>query len=98
MSGGTVLERHVSLAAHSLLVLEFYKVQRITFVEQNRTKHRVHLSVSPMLAQDISRVDVTTNVVELNHLGRHSFARVVVGQSMVSLGESRVGNGPTLNH
>ena len=49
-----------------------------------------------MLAEDVRSINVAVCVVEFDHLGCNRLTRVVVGQGMMPLGKSGVGNGPTL--
>ena len=97
-TGGCAGRARLRLAGGAGILLQLYEVQSVASIEQKWTKHGTHLSVSPMLVEDVRRVDVTTNVVERDHLGGDCLARVVVGQCVVTLGEGGVGNGPTLYH
>jgi hypothetical protein len=55
------------------------------------------LLVSPMLAEDISRVQYTIDVYELQQTGRDSFTYPVKRQSLVALVQFRVRERPTVN-
>ena len=76
----------LDLGANLILVLDLDEVQGVSLVEQERSEHWVHLTVSPVLAQDVSWVDIATNMMEGNHLGGYAFACVVVRECMVSFG------------
>ena len=86
---------HLSLPflRNGCLILE--EVDCISVVEEDRSEHRVDLGVTPMLAQNVSRVHVTKDVVKGDHLGCDSFPSVMEGQHLVSLAEIRVWDGTT---
>ena len=86
------------LAGRVGILLQLYEVKRVASIEEEWAKHRVCLGMSPMLAEDIRRVGIPTDVVECDHLGGDCLAHAVVGQCMVTLGERGVGNGSTLHH
>ena len=69
-----------------VLVLDLDEVQGVSLVEQERSEHRVHLAVAPMLTKDVSWVDVAANMMEGNHLGGYAFACVVVRKCMMTFG------------
>ena len=69
-----------------ILVLDLDEVQGVSLVKQERSEHWMHLAVSPMLTQDVSWVDVATNMMEGNHLGGYAFACVVMRECMVTFG------------
>ena len=76
----------LGLRLELIRVLDLEKVQGVSLVEQERSEHWAHLAVSPVLAQDVSWVDVATNMMEGNHLGGYAFACVVVRECMVTFG------------
>ena len=86
------------MADGSRIILKLCKVQGIALTEQDWTKHGTHLSVTPMLAEDVRCINGAVCVVEFDHLGCNRLAHVVVGQGMMPLGKSGVGDGPTLYH
>ena len=76
----------LDLGPELVLVLDLDEVQGVSLVEQERSEHWAHLAVSPMLAQDVSWVDIATNMMEGDHLGGYAFACVVVCECMVTFG------------
>ena len=68
--------------------LDLHQVQSVPLVEQEGTEHRVHIVVCPMLAQDISRIDVSWDVVEPCHSRGDALPGVVVAERLVSLSET----------
>ena len=63
--------------------LELNQVHSVSLVKQERAQHWAHLAVAPMFAENISRVDVASNVVKRNHFGSYCFPRVVVREGMI---------------
>ena len=59
----------------SQLFLE--KLTSIARIEENRLENRPNVGVTPMLTQDISRVDVSCNVVESHHSWRNALSYLV---------------------
>ena len=97
-TGGCAGRARLHLASSAGILLQLCEVQSVASIEQKWTKHGTHLSVSPMLAENVRRVGIPTNVVERDHLGGDCLARVVVGQCVMTLGEGGVGDGSPLHH
>ena len=74
----------MSFHGRTSLLCVLDEVKSISLVEQERALHRAHLAVSPVLAQDVGRVVITSDVVEGDHAGRNRLARVVVGKRVVA--------------
>ena len=68
------------------LFLDLDQVHGIPLVEQEGSQHGAHLAVAPVFAKDIRRVHISSNVVKRDHLGGDCFSRVVVCESVMSLG------------
>ena len=74
------------------------EVRRVPAPEQERLELFPYLAVAPVLAEDVSRVDLPWNVVEAYHSGRNGFACVMVSQSMPTLVQWGVWERTTLNN
>ena len=79
-----------------LLVLFDNEVQGVSFMEKEWSEQiGVDRTVRPMLAQDVGRVHVSSNVMESNHLGGDRFSYIVVGEGLMALAQPRMWDGPT---
>ena len=54
--------------------------------------------MSPLLAEEIGRVVATTDVVELSDTGSNAFADLLEGQGLVTLVETGMWHGRTVDH
>jgi hypothetical protein len=54
-------------------------------IEEKRLKVVPNLRIRPMLAENISRVEDTINVMHLNEFGSNCFSDMMEGQSIVML-------------
>ena len=70
---------------NSPCVLTGKQIAGVACPEQHRLQLLPHLAVSPMFTENVSRIDLPRNVMELNHSRGDGFACVVVRQSMPTL-------------
>ena len=85
-----------ALGPSFLLVFLDKEIHGVSFVEEQWTQQvGIHCPMSPVFAEDVSWVHVSTNMVEPYHVGSHSFSNIVVGQGLVPLAQPRVGNRST---
>ena len=69
------------------------KVHRITLPEEEWLQGWPGCLVSPLLAEEVSRIVSTADVMELGDTGSNAFPDLVEGQGIVALVETRVWHG-----
>ena len=61
------------------------EVRCVTLPEQEWLQDRPHLRVPPVLAEDVRRIDLTPDVLEVHCIGCNRLTGHVIRQSMVAL-------------
>ena len=74
------------------------EISCITRVEEKRLKDPPDPCITPMLAEDISWVELTRKVMECHDLGCNGLMHPMEGESIVVLMKLGMGNGGAINH
>ena len=63
-----------------------HEIYGVTFLEQYSLEYTPNLGVTPMLAENVIRVDFTRDVNESSNLGGDGLTYAMVGNHIVTLG------------